>query len=85
MCQCRFQKVLSLVLWAHANYIDQFPLIGGAEMTIILGDSNCRILTVPWRVEGGELSKIIVTVFPGRKRRQQKCDFPKCCFFFPVL
>ena len=26
------------------------------------------------------MSKIIVTVFPGKKRRQQKCDFPKCCF-----
>ena len=44
-------------------------------MTIILSDNLILGFLqapspTPWRVEGGYLSKIIVTVFPGKKRRQ---------------
>ena len=43
-------------------------------MTIILSDNHSRILTAPYSDSleggGGVLVQIIVTAFPGKKRRQ---------------
>ena len=54
-------------------------------MTRILCDNNSRILRppspTPWRVEAGQLSESIVTVFPGKKRHDNKnATFPNAVF-----